>query len=377
MKKLIIAIVAAVSFVTANSANLYAQASGTLNHFYLHGFSQNSGAVYDLAQYINGVTHAWTSGPELYSYSSYPSIPGEAASADGKFKTDHPEGHYIGVGYSAGGLLVRHIEKSYGSYNAISQHYMEGLVTLGTPNAGADLAGRWEGWIAREILADAKINRGDQSFVAYGTYLHLVATLPLGVAVGEAARAAWPFMQDMTPGSSFLSTINNSSTRTITSSLPRGWCAVYGLVSKRRLPAYKCSDGNYAAAQADYQSKIDDARKKSHDWDNKANDYASGGWWHRLIHKLDCIWARTRAGDWHACADGWEDLNDAWEWTTGDRGESDGFISHASAVNEAPITRRVPNEHNHGDLPGTGGSGTETQHAVWDAMHFDLSIPQN
>jgi hypothetical protein len=78
-----------------------------------------------------------------------------------------------------------------------------------------------------------------------------------------------------------------------------------------------------------------------------------------------------RAGDWNASADGWEDLNDAWEWGTADRGESDGFISKASCINEAPKIRQVLGQHNHGDLTGS----SDGKNAVWDAEHFDLKVP--
>jgi hypothetical protein len=351
------------------------QASDTiLNHFYLHGFTQNSGAVYDLAHFCANQTHAWTSGPELYSYSSYDGIMSGAANADSHFSGDHPEGHYVGVGYSAGGLLTRQIELNHGYWDPSTQHYLEGLVTLDAPNAGADLAGRWEGYLARFILAEAKIDRGAQSFVSYGVYLNLVTAYPLAVALGEAARAGWPFMQDMTPHSIFLTVINTPAVQSVTTSLPRGWSGVYALVVHRRLAANSCYGGDgtaYQAKQDQYQKTIDSARGNAHSHDSKANDDARGGWWHKFTHWPDCVWNRMRAGDWNASADGWEDLNDAWEWGTADRGESDGFISKASCINEAPKIRQVLGQHNHGDLTGS----SDGKNAVWDAEHFDLKVP--
>jgi hypothetical protein len=315
---------------------------------------------YDLAHYINGQGSSWTSGPELYSYNSYDFITTVASNADAHFQSDHPEGHYVGVGYSEGGLLTRSIEYNHGMYNPVSQHYMEGLVTLGTPNAGADLDGRWEGWLARQVSADVEIGRADNSFLSDIGYLNYVIGVPFTIAIGEAVRALWPQMIDMTPGSSFMNSINAPVVQSITTSLPRGWCAVYGTVNTPRLPSYDAADDepDIITAQNNWNGYIVTCRNNSHNWDSRANDAAGGGWWHRLTHKIDCIWSRMRAGDWNATANGWNDLNTSWEWATG--GVSDGFMSNASAINQAPHNLPVAGQMNHGGLAASTPGATSS-----------------
>lgn len=369
----------ALKTIAVLSACLYAgaalaQTEAELNHFYLHGWTGDKSDMNTLATYIANQSNDWTSAPDLQNYGSFNSIYSQAASVDEAYKQNHPNGHYIGVGYSAGGLVERGVVNLHGKVDALHPAFVEGFVTLNTPNLGADIAHRWEGWISKQIFAQCKIGRGDLGLAVYGNYLVGIFWTPILVALGELIRASWQFTRDLIPGSSYFTYFNGAVGQGIETSIPRGKTCVYGQAEGRKLPAYNATGDDYHinVAQNAYQQKIDDARRYSHEHDQKANGLNRGGWFRRAANWFARTYHRSRAGDWNASADGWEDLNDAWEWATADRGQSDGFISYKSQTG-LPYTKgkhRILGKSNHKAAPYLGLT------EVWSGMRDDLLVRQ-
>lgn len=333
-----------------------------------------------LASYIDGRFNGFTSAPVLPQYSSVPFIPVASLGPISQTSNAHPEGRYIGVGYSAGGLITRSIVNLHGVVVPPARGFVEGFVTLGTPHTGASITHRWEWLLFKDAVAKSRIERGSLSLIAYGSLVFDLAISTLLTVVGEAVRANTPFVQDLKPGSSWLSVANGSSWQAIENSLVRGKTVVYGEVVGRKRPAHNSSTpADINPDQNAYQLKINEARANAHYYDRKAEELNRGGWLRRAANWVPRTWNRMRAGDWSAAANGYEELNDAWEWATADRGPSDTFISVESQTGlpNRINARRIPfqmnhkNEHQTDGNPGGMYQGPPT---VDDAIRFDLLV---
>ncbi len=370
------------------------------NHFYMHGWTQNSGGIYNLGWWCNSkFSPSWkqSSNPHLYTYNSVNGFASQYPSVYNSLLAAHNEGEYIGVGYSAGGLMCRMIAANTATPDGEDgwfNTFVNGFVTLDAPNGGARFASHWQEWLFNSMLSSVKIARGDYSFLAYGGYAITLFWAPILATIGSLVQTATPMALDLQPSSGFIYAINTSASRARQASGSRGWVAVSGDIEANshgirwRLPGLfgtqaivtGYDDASINSAMDDYQAKIDDAHAKAgyHDW--KVNHLR--GFWNGLAR----AWHRMRRGDWNASADGWGDYDSAWEWTVAERGPSDSFISLSSQENLSEKTAvRINGNINHGGAvlcgvaSNTGtADGTQGANGVYHAFTDRLNlIPHN
>lgn len=370
--------------------NAALDAQGIFNHFYLHGWTQNSGQVFNLSQWTNAKFIDWKTGPELFSYNSYNGMHSHALNISTAMHQRHTEGEYIGLGYSAGGPILRDVAQinacsalTGGGCNAL----LSGFITLDAPNNGASIADRWQWWLYKDAYASYKIQRGDASLFAFLDLLAGTFWSTVGAVIGSVVQNLWPMTLDLKPGSAYFTNLNSTSSIGLERTTVRGWVAVFGDIEASEAP-HRGVRWRYPGflANGDHQS-IDDAQDSRQKAIDDANNNA---WWHddhaNHLHGFWNVfaraWHRMRASDWRVSAQGWADEDDAWEWATADRQASDGFIAISSQIANSELPPvKINHNMNHGGavVCGTASAngcpdGTEGANAVWHAMSDRLFL---
>lgn len=278
-------------------------------HFYLHGFgndifSYGSQTTEPLGLWINtnfkdfndnGKHIQWTT-PSPLGFSeqaSYNVIP--------SLNLNQNEDQWVGIGYSAGGLLAR----SASLIPSPASERILAYVTIGTPNIGTFWA---SGEAQRTFIRTygrfgADMKRGKYSFVATlaGNYVQhgIEYFMKYLTMFHEGVLNFFGPTRDMQPNSSYLSNINSQSNVNTERALKRGRGIVWGLWDKYCFPAGPLKEISSSAnspieSVQEYQNKIDEA------W--KENQYHN-----QMVHKFPGffqygkrVWHRSRAGDWTA-----------------------------------------------------------------------------
>lgn len=312
-----------------NSA--HAQSGLPSDAFYLHSFLSNSVNMTFLADGERS-RFGWTTQGLLPSYQSYlitAAIPPQGVIGAAKTKVDptlvaSSLTDLVAVGYSAGGLVSR-------SETHFNPSIIKGIVTINTPNAGAFLA-NWlvqDYLIAHATIAIGEIARGPGGIGAQISIdLGVLLLSPLVVGITSVNSVLNGFIADMRPGSTYLNSINNpaGAEQAIEQNLlNKGGkvVEVFGIQSSPKLPAFI----DFAQGQAKFRALIQNAKNIANNYQQEADRINSGRhWWQ--FWKWGAIWAkRWRANDWNISAQGFADLNLAWERSNDALTPSDAFIT--------------------------------------------------
>lgn len=203
------------------------QLGGVQNVAFMHGFFSNGSTWNRMEPWLNGDFRFATE--VTPSYSSISSLSSQGTQLYNDVKSNGGSG-YILIGHSQGGLISRYAAQQFQIANQL-QNTVTGVVSVDTPHAGADLIlngpaigpvyyglgqAVWD-WVGCESQWD-----NGACLLAWLVYN---AGPPLGV--GFTAVSALPDIQDLTPGSSFLHTLNayseNFKQAGIVGNTPQRW----------------------------------------------------------------------------------------------------------------------------------------------------------
>lgn len=328
------------------------------NHFEAHGLSASPDVMINVEsvtrqacpQTFNnrqGVRPEWYSTTNL----DYQAFNGVYNQLDLNNKTN-----YIGIGHSAGGLIARSVSHIQGVVpRPLPDNVLvRGFITMGTPNTGAIFAGEYSAFAYAWTAARAKIWRAPLSFFgAIGGHLFGSIMNPAIGFVGSFERAYSGItngaIENLRPGSSYLTTINGATRQSYEQSLPNGKACVYSEWGHWKYPAF-FGGGNPAQARTDYLNEIRYFTDKNGHHDRTGGEHQSKGRWWRPWWYASAAWHRMRAGDYNAARAGMNDVAGAWEQHTSHKTNSDAFIATSSQIglpNVGPNVRKMDGEITH------------------------------
>ncbi len=293
------------------------RAQATQHHFFIHGWSQSNTSMQPLADDMKSSTYlGWGESPTLPYYASLTNSRGIASEVSGagvsvhsQLHSDHMFGNYVGLGYSAGGLHARYEAQSAGST------FIQGIVTLHTPNAGIPLASvGMRNWLIVALMAAN--SKGSVDLNVFITPAMLTANT-FGSSTFDG------LVQDMIPGCSFLNTINGTQPN-----IPR--VAVWGRVADQQWASFQDAVNgptNWLNQQGLY-------RRTGAMWNQSAQANQSQYRWYKpwtYGHKAEAMLDWMVSDMWNNKASAMDDIESAWETAIGSKGQSsDGFISVSS-----------------------------------------------
>jgi len=304
----------------------------------VHGYLHNSTDMTNLAN-AEQTQFVWTTLGLLPSYQSYlitVAIPPQGVVGAAKTKVDPvllASGliDLVAVGYSAGGLVSR-------SETHFDPAIIKGIVTIDAPNSGALLAS----WTAQNNLAMqggfalGEIVRGPKGL---GAQLSIdIATLlvsPLVVGLTASQALLNGFLADMSPGSTYLNTINDpaGAPQAIEQNLTfKGGkvAEVFGIQSSPKLPAMI----DFPSGQTNYRALIQAAKDNANNYVQTAERINSGKHWWQFWKFNQIVYNLCKSIDWLITAQGYSDMNLAWKKNTDGLTPSDAFIAQSSQLGD-------------------------------------------
>lgn len=164
---------------------------------YQHGFCSNAGVFFSFDERLaQGVAIQRS---RAFSLESTARLESQAAELRTRLTTKRPLRHLF-IGHSAGGLVSRRVGQ-------LSPDYVSGVITIGTPHQGSFLA-----QFGTEAAAEELFRKIDRD--CYGNVL---CTLLADILAEESRSALFfglddfaPALEDLRPGSAFLTTLNST-----------------------------------------------------------------------------------------------------------------------------------------------------------------------
>lgn len=310
MKKIILVIT--FLFVSAAVNTKAAQ-----KHFYLHGFgndifSNGAQTTEPLGLWINTQFNDFNDDGKHIQWSSLTvnSFSHQAINTVvPALNLDNSEDHWVGIGYSAGGLVAR----SASTVRDPLEDKILAYVTIGTPNHGTTWADvQVQRYFVRSYARfGTDIARGKFSFIATlaGNFIQFwLESIMYYVAIyHDGALLLNGPTRNMNPNSSYLSNLNSQSNVNYERQLERGRGIVWGSWNKYCFPAgplkgMVTSGNDPDIAVQRYQEKIDEAWKENQYHNQMVHNHPG------FFQYGKRVWHRSRAGDWSAVRNAYHNI---------------------------------------------------------------------